>query len=218
MPGRWACGCTAGSRIQQKSPLPPGGGEGGGSGGQGGEVERDRGAGNEAGTERTSTNGTGTNGAGTNGTDTEIRPVSAGLVVVRRAKKEPGQKSREGGYHCSGEQGAAASFRLQRLCRADLHVAESKKPREPAGLCVGTDPGNCVAVQADVHRDAGDTEGFVDAPKASFPVARGERSVREQPATGAQSGQVDDDAVAVAADLDVLPVNGEVQVGENFER
>jgi hypothetical protein len=138
--------------------------------------------------------------------------------VVARPEEQPADESDESGKDGGGEKRASPGLRLQGLDGAHFDVPELEQTGESArpGFC--TRPGNRFAVEANVDRQPCDAQGLIGTFQAALAVARGQRPVRQETAAGPEGRQVDDNAVTVSTNFNVLAVDGEMEIGKNFKR
>ncbi len=136
---------------------------------------------------------------------------------VSTPEEPPPQSDEQPDHHGRRENGPAAQGRPQGLHRAHLNAVKVQKAPHRPGLSVGPEAGNGVAPEPNLHGKARDVEGLVDATGRPCPLSGSKRPRGEKTAPGSEARQVHDDPVSGPPNVDAFAVNGQLEIGENFE-
>ena len=147
------------------------------------------------------------------------RPSGPPWAPLRVATPEepPPQSDEQPDHHGRRENGPAAQGRPQGLRRTHLNAVEVQKAPHGPRLGVGPEAGNGVAPEANLHGEARNVEGLVDATGRPCPLSASKGPRGEKAAPGSEARQVHDNPVSRPPNVDVFAVNGQLEVGENFE-
>jgi len=152
------------------------------------------------------------------GGDQQRRFVERPGPLLRRTVSEqpPSERGEQADHHDRRDDRAAAQSRPQRLGRAYLDALKIKKPPDSPGACTGPEARDGVALQSNFCREARNAKRLVETARGPRPIRR-ERTGTKEPTPGPQARKIDDEMVSRPPNINVLPVDGELEVGKDFE-
>jgi len=102
------------------------------------------------------------------------------------------------------------------FCWGELHPRKPEETFQTTGMCPTSEPRKRSSVQSDLGRKPSPTEGFVNTPgRAGSSLSEG--AARHKAASNLKTGHVDNDVITIGLNVNVLPVNGKLQICKNFE-
>lgn len=143
----------------------------------------------------------------------ESGPVSLRLSLPEQPPAEQNKKPEHGGGR---QEGTATKGRPNWSRGPNLDPVEAQQPPKGTGTRSGANACNRVSLEPHLCREPRDLKRFVDAARRVWTVGC-KRPRAEETTPGPQAGKVYDDAIPRPPNVDVLSINGETKVSENFE-
>lgn len=136
---------------------------------------------------------------------------------VPAPEQPPSQPSDQANHDGRRKNGPAAQNCPQGLRGAHLNAVEVQQAPDRTGLRLSPKTGHRVASKPHLHGEPRNVEGFVDATGRPRSLGRRKRPRGEKTAPGPKAREVHDDSVSRPPNVDVLSVNGQLEISENFE-
>jgi hypothetical protein len=153
--------------------------------------------------------------AATGGCSTvESRKGSLGLFAA--AYDPPHDQGESRGAHANEQPRACADGTTYRGTGTYFHCAQAREACEGSRGGSGSRPCHDVVLDPNLHGQSGEVKRFLGLPEPFPSVARAKRPGRQQTPPGLHRRKVDDDAVAIATDVNLLAVNGKAEISKNL--
>lgn len=136
---------------------------------------------------------------------------------VPAPEQPPSQPSDQANHDGRRKNGPAAQNCPQGLRGAHLNAVEVQQAPDRTGLRLSPKAGHRVASKPHLHGEPRNVEGFVDATGRPRSLGRRKRPRGEKTAPGPKAREVHDNSVSRPPNVDVLSVNGQLEISENFE-
>lgn len=136
---------------------------------------------------------------------------------VSTPEQPPSQPNEQANHDGRRKNGPTAQNCPQGLRGAHLNAVEVQQAPDRTGLRLSPKAGNRIASKSHLDGEPRNVEGFVDATGCLCPLGRRKRPRGEKTTPGPKAREVHDDSVSRPPNVDVLSVNGQLEISENFE-